>query len=98
MDKLFFSNALILFFSLNGFSQNWLTSFTNAKNEALQKNQNIVFAFQGSDWCALFIKLDKEIWSTKEFQDLAKNHFIMLKVDFPRKKANKLSEELTLQT
>ncbi len=78
-------------------SQNWLTSFDEAKEQASKGNQNIILVFQGSDWCAPCIKLDKEIWSTSEFQKLAKDHFIMLKADFPRKKANKLSENLTIQ-
>lgn len=83
--------------SLSSFSQDWKTNFDETKVEAIKKNQNIVLVFQGSDWCAPCIKLDKEIWSSQEFQKLSKDHFVMLKADFPRKKANKLSEELTLQ-
>ncbi|MCB0448309.1 MAG: thioredoxin family protein [Gelidibacter sp.] len=84
-------------FALNVTAQNWLTNFEEAKKLAAKQNQNIVLVFQGSDWCGPCIKLDKEIWSTQEYQELAKNHFVMFKADFPRKKANKLSEELELQ-
>ncbi len=93
------STIYILFFLLNftGFSQNWFTNFVEAKQEADTKHQNIVLVFQGSDWCAPCIKLDKEIWSTQEFQELRKDEFVMLKADFPKRKANKLSEELTNQ-
>jgi len=78
-------------------SQNWLTDFQEAKSLASNSNENIVLVFQGSDWCAPCIKLDREIWSTSEFQNLAKDHFIMVQADFPRKKANKLTAELEAQ-
>ena len=91
---------LIVFFLclvINASAQDWLTSFTDAKDQASINNQNIVLVFQGSDWCGPCIKLDKQVWSTKEFQDLAKEHFIMLQADFPRKKSNQLSSELQKQ-
>ena len=74
-------------------AQDWQTDFTEAKELAKTHNLPIVLVFQGSDWCAPCIKLDKEIWSTKEFQDLNNNHFVMLKADFPRKSKNALSKE-----
>ncbi len=88
---------LTLLMTCHVFSQEWQTNFEKAKALALKNNQSIVLVFQGSDWCAPCIKLDKEIWSTSEFQDLSKNHFIMFKADFPRKKTNKLSDEITAQ-
>ena len=78
-------------------SQNWFTNFEEAKSTASNTNHNIVLVFQGSDWCGPCIKLDKEIWSTDEFKKLAKDHFVMLKADFPRKKSNQLSKELQIQ-
>lgn len=97
MKKYVFLSVVFTILSISVFSQNWITNFNDAKQIALEKNQNIVLVFQGSDWCAPCIKLDKEIWSTEEFKALSKDHFVMLKADFPRKKANKLSEELTEQ-
>ncbi len=82
-----------LFFALTiSYSQEWQTNFDKAKEIALNENKKIILVFQGSDWCAPCIKLDKEIRSTKEFTTYAKKHFVMLKADFPRKKKNKLSE------
>ena len=78
-------------------SQNWTINFDEAKKMASKNNQNIVLVFQGSDWCAPCIKLDREIWSSDDFKKLSNNHFVMLKADFPRKKANKLSDSQTLQ-
>lgn len=74
-------------------SQNWLTDISEAKSEALNQSQSIILVFQGSDWCAPCIKLDREIWHTDEFKAYADEHFVMLKADFPRKKQNKLSKE-----
>ncbi|MFD0988517.1 thioredoxin family protein [Mariniflexile jejuense] len=95
--KLVYLVVLVCITSFSAVAQDWKTNFEEAKQLASKNNQNIVLVFQGSDWCAPCIKLDKEIWSTQEYQNLAKNHFVMLKADFPRKKANKLSEEQELQ-
>lgn len=85
--------ALLFGVLLTGFqanAQNWQTNFEKAKELALKENHRIVLVFQGSDWCAPCIKLEREIWSSPEFQELAKDHFVMLKADFPRKQKNKL--------
>ena len=74
-------------------AQEWLTDFEEAKNIASQNNHNIVLVFQGSDWCAPCIKLEKEILSSDEFVSYSNAHFVMLKADFPRKKKNKLDKE-----
>lgn len=75
-------------------AQNWQTDIDQAKALAAKEKRKIVLVFQGSDWCAPCIKLEREIWSTVEFNDYAKDHFVMLQADFPRKKNNQLSVEL----
>jgi len=75
------------------FSQDWVTDFEEAKSRASSKNINIILVFQGSDWCAPCIKLDRELWSTSEFIEYAEDHFVLLQADFPRKKTNKLPPE-----
>lgn len=95
MKKLFFIFCITL--SLSSFSQNWLTNFEEAKTQATNQNKNILLVFQGSDWCIPCLKLNKGILSTPEFQKLSKENYILLQVDFPRKKANKLSKTLTEQ-
>ncbi len=84
--------CLLIGLSITATSQEWQTDFEKAKKVATEKNQKIILVFQGSDWCAPCIKLDKEIWSTDEFEAYAKDHFVMLLADFPRKKKNKLSD------
>ena len=83
--------SILLFLVFNSVNaQDWLTNFDDAKIEANKKDQHIILVFQGSDWCAPCIKLNQEIWSSPEFIAYSKDHFVMLKADFPRKSKNKL--------
>lgn len=85
--------ALILL-SFSGFSQEWNKNYVTAQKIAQEQNKPIILVFQGSDWCAPCIKLDHELWSTETFKNYAKEHFVMLQADFPRKKKNALPETL----
>lgn len=86
----------VLLFSLNSTqAQEWITDFETAKVTAQQDDKHIILVFQGSDWCAPCIKLDKHVWSTDYFKTYALNHYVMLKADFPRRKKNQLSQEQT---
>lgn len=87
------TTLFIILLSLTVQAQEWLTNFDEAKKEAAASNKNIVLVFQGSDWCGPCMKLDKNIWSTETFKNYAKDHFVMLQADFPRKRQNKLSKE-----
>ncbi len=93
MSKKIILSIFLLFtlYSMN--AQEWLTDIDMAKKVALQKNQKIILVFQGSDWCAPCIKLDTEIWSTPEFIAYSKEHYVLLKADFPRKKKNMLDKK-----
>ena len=89
--------ALLVFLSFISQAQDWQTDFNTAKEIASAKNQKIILVFQGSDWCAPCIKLDRKIWSSEIFKSYAKNNFVLLKADFPRRKKNKLSKKQTVQ-
>ena len=91
MKNLFIT--LMLLVSTIVFAQNWQTNFKKAKEIATENNQKIILIFQGSDWCAPCIKLDNEIWSSKEFKAYAEENYVMLKADFPRRRKNKLAKE-----
>lgn len=82
---------LLGIFSLH--AQEWQTDYNLASQEASEKNRPIILVFQGSDWCAPCIKLDREVFQTETFQLYAKDHFVMLEANFPRKKKNALPEE-----
>jgi thioredoxin-related protein len=84
--------SFLFFVIISMKSQEWQTDLNKAQKIASEKNQKIILVFQGSDWCAPCIKLDTEIWSSKEFIKYSKEHFVMLKADFPRKSKNKLDK------
>lgn len=65
----------------------WLTDFNKAKKEAAEKKLPILADFAGSDWCGWCIKLDKEVFSQKEFKAFAKDQLVLFLADFPRDKA-----------
>lgn len=51
--------------------------------------------FTGSDWCGWCIKLKDEVFSKPEFEEWAKEHVVLLELDFPKQK--QLSDELKKQ-
>ncbi|MEZ4685800.1 MAG: thioredoxin family protein [Bacteroidia bacterium] len=59
----------------------------------MDQHKTVLLVFKGSDWCAPCIKLDREVFTNEEFQAYATDHLVMLEADFPRKKANRLSDE-----
>jgi len=90
---------LLLLFALAisnfAISQDWNYNSEEAKKLAAEQNKNIVIVFSGSDWCAPCIKLDKNIWQSEAFKKEAGDNWIIVKADFPRKRANTLSKEQT---
>ncbi len=89
--------GLLLFTSIIIQAQNWQSNFEQAKEIATKEGKNMVLVFSGSDWCAPCMKLEKNIWNSEEFKAEAQQNWIIYKADFPKKKANQLSEELTQQ-
>ncbi|MEJ1223532.1 thioredoxin family protein [Sediminicola sp. 1XM1-17] len=75
-------------------AQDWNDDFKDAMAIAKQENKPIILVFSGSDWCAPCIKLDREIWQSNEFKSYAKQNYILYRADFPRKKENRLKEQL----
>lgn len=73
-------------------AQEWQLDLKEAQELAVEADRKIILVFSGSDWCAPCIKLEKEIWQSAEFQAYARENYVMLRADFPRKKANQLSE------
>jgi len=89
----------LLLAGLFGFSalagEEWLTDFNQAKKEAAEKKLPILADFSGSDWCGWCIKLDKEVFSQKEFKAFAKDRVVLFRADFPR--AKELKAEIKAQ-
>lgn len=90
------STLVVILFSFNGLiGQEWQTNLDEAKEIASIESKPIILVFQGSDWCAPCIKLDREIWSTDTFKKYSSENYVMLQADFPKRKKNALSEAQT---
>ena len=92
MKKILF--GLLILLSNLGFAQEWQYDFDKAKKTATAEDKPIIVVFSGSDWCAPCIKLDRNVWQSEAFKKEASN-WVLVKADFPRKKANELSKEQT---
>ncbi len=64
----------------------WLTDFEAASEKARAEKKFLLVDFSGSDWCGWCMKLDKEVFSRKVFQEFAAAHLVPVLLDFPRAK------------
>ena len=64
----------------------WVTDYKKAQEDAKAGKKLMLLEFTGSDWCGWCMKLDKEVFSTPEFQNYASRNLILVKLDFPRKR------------
>lgn len=86
--------GFLIFIGINQIhSQEWLTNFEEAEKMASENDKHIILVFTGSDWCAPCIKLEKQVLHTEEFQKYAKENYVLVKADFPRKKKNQLPQK-----
>jgi len=88
--------SLLMSFNMNT-EVNWLTNYKEAIAQSEKENKPVLMLFSGSDWCSNCIRLETTVFGTSAFQEYAKSKLILLKLDFPVKKKNKLSPELTTQ-
>ncbi|NPA46876.1 MAG: thioredoxin family protein [Chlorobi bacterium] len=91
MKKMFLIFMFMGFVSMQ--AQEWVYDYDEALEQARAENKKIILVFSGSDWCVPCIKLERYIWTSPEFKAYAKEHYVMLRADFPRKKKNRLSPE-----
>lgn len=76
-------------------TKTWETNYETALLKAKKENKLILMNFSGSDWCANCIRLEKAVFTTDTFLTYSKDKFILLRLDFPQRSKNKLSEEQT---
>lgn len=72
---------------------NWLTNLETAQETALKENKFILLNFSGSDWCTNCKRLHKSLFETEEFAAFAQQELVLLNLDFPAKKKNRLPKE-----
>ncbi len=86
--------VIILLFSLSSiFALNGFTNFDKAYESAKANHKYMLMIFQGSDWCTYCMSTEKKVWSTEAFDSFVKENCVVINVDFPKLKKNKLPEE-----
>ena len=76
-------------------SLQWFSDFDEAKSIATENSQNILMVFAGSDWCKPCIQFKKDILQDLDFAVQNKKDLVVLYLDFPARKKNKLPKEQT---
>lgn len=69
----------------------WFTDLDRAQAIAKKQGRPLLVDFTGSDWCHWCIRLDEEVFQTKTFRDWARKRVVLVKLDFPRRKAQDLA-------
>ena len=69
----------------------WVSSYRTAKKQALAQNKKILIFFSGSDWCESGRLLNRDLFRTRSFRQLASEKYILYNADFP--KYTKLGQE-----
>ncbi len=98
MKKILFLLALTLCsFSIQAQteSQEWYSDVNKAIQKSMETGKPMFLFFTGSDWCGWCIRLQKEVFQTPYFTNWAKDHVILVELDYPRKK--QLSAEIQQQ-
>ena len=78
--------ALIVASSAAYAAAGWGDDYEKALAQAKAEKKMVLLDFTGSDWCPWYIKLDKEVFSKKEFKDYAKDNLVLVEVEFPQSK------------
>jgi thioredoxin-related protein len=66
-------------------TEGWTDDFQVALDQAEKEKKDLLLDFTGSDWCQWCMKLKQEVFDQEAFKKGAPEHFILVKVDFPRK-------------
>lgn len=84
--------TILVFFTFYqvGFAQEWGYDLEEAKLLAKENDKTVILVFQGSDWCRPCVMLKEEIFETETFGLYAKDHFVLVEADFPRRPENAL--------
>jgi thioredoxin-related protein len=70
-------------FAKTDWSENYQACLARGKAE----KKLVLLDFTGSDWCEWCMRLNKEVFSTPEFKNYAKDNLVLMDVDFPQAKA-----------
>lgn len=62
----------------------WFQVYDQAVAKAKETGKPILVDFTGSDWCIWCQRLDAEVFAHDAFTTWAKEHVVLLKLDYPR--------------
>ncbi len=86
-------SALFMSLCLGVQASEWETDFDKAAALAKESGRYLLADFSGSDWCGWCVKLDREVFSKKEFKKYAKENLVLALIDFPRSKPQSKKEK-----
>ena len=86
ITKLTWAALAVLSFSPAMAADGWMTDFEAAKKKAAKENKSLLLDFTGSDWCPPCKRLTSEVLGQEDFIKAAKEHFVLVELDFPRNK------------
>ena len=88
---------LVLVVALTGFRSGdkalWLSDYESAITASKESGKPVLMVFSGSDWCRPCIRLRKTVLEPQVFQEFAEDNLILLEVDFPRSRKNRLTKK-----
>jgi thioredoxin-related protein len=73
---------------------NWESTFKKALKKSKKENKPILIYFTGSDWCGPCKILDKKLFHTEKFKEIADKDLILYEADDPRNKDLLSSDKL----
>lgn len=73
----------------------WFENLETAKKAATPQGKTILLYFSGSDWCRPCILLNRDVLKNENFSAAAARDFVIVQLDFPSRKKNRLSKEQT---
>ena len=74
-------------------AQTFHHNFEESRQLANDSNKLVLMIFSGSDWCKPCIQLRKEILEDTAFIAFSNKKLVLLELDFPYKRKNRLSKE-----
>lgn len=78
---------ILVTFGFKAKADSWETDFAKASEQAAKSGLYMLLDFSGSDWCGWCMKLEKEVFSQKDFKTWAEKNLVCVLVDFPQQKS-----------
>ncbi|MCG1037208.1 thioredoxin family protein [Polaribacter sargassicola] len=78
----------------NNVLPNWEPTYKGALKKAKEENKPVLIYFTGSDWCGPCIVLDKKLFHSTKFKEIADKDLVLYQADMPRNKDILLPNQL----